>query len=246
MQTVWPELEAVARPARERRRLDPSVFARLMVDLCSIAPLSIRELSTLLARSDAYVGDAIRPLVANGQIGFLYPEQPRHPRQRYVALVSVTRPGTEPERVPEDEQARTPDVPAPAVAPARTTPERKPRIADREPADAGPRDTAAVQTGWGSPTVSLLVAIGLGIVLGISATHSWMIIAIAFSILFAALHVITRSHQFAVYRAQAIARRSGVVKPVDTLMFVLIKAAFSFAETAVVILAVAWIRRLLP
>ncbi len=32
MQTVWPELEAVASPARERRRLDPSVFARRVVD----------------------------------------------------------------------------------------------------------------------------------------------------------------------------------------------------------------------
>ena len=81
----WAELQTKAAPARERRRLDPDHRDQLIVDLCSLAPLSVRDLAQLLARTEAYTGDAIRPLVERGRIVFLYPDQPRHPKQRYVA-----------------------------------------------------------------------------------------------------------------------------------------------------------------
>jgi hypothetical protein len=45
----------------------------------------VKELSILLDRSEAYIGDAIRPLVNDGSLTFLYPDQPRHPRQKYLA-----------------------------------------------------------------------------------------------------------------------------------------------------------------
>ncbi|MEX2610514.1 MAG: hypothetical protein WEA24_11250, partial [Gemmatimonadota bacterium] len=82
---IWPELQRVARPARERRRLDPEIFTALVAELCQRAPLSVKELAALLNRSEAYVGDAIRPLVGSGTLSFLYPDQPKHPGQRYVA-----------------------------------------------------------------------------------------------------------------------------------------------------------------
>lgn len=82
---IWPHLERMAAVARERRRLAPAVRDRLVLELCSMAPLSARELGILLNRSEAYVADAIHPLVTAGDLGFLYPDQPRHPRQKYVA-----------------------------------------------------------------------------------------------------------------------------------------------------------------
>ncbi|MEX2281036.1 MAG: hypothetical protein WEE89_00955 [Gemmatimonadota bacterium] len=82
---VWDELERIARPARDKRRLSPAILDDLVVALCGRAPLSVRELATLLNRSEAYVSDAIQPLIARGRLSFLYPDQPRHPKQRYAA-----------------------------------------------------------------------------------------------------------------------------------------------------------------
>jgi predicted transcriptional regulator len=86
---IWTQLERSALVARERRRLAPAVRDRLVLELCSMAPLSARELGVLLNRSEAYVADAIHPLVTAGELGFLYPDQPRHPRQKYVSRTRV-------------------------------------------------------------------------------------------------------------------------------------------------------------
>src|SRR5687768_17022790 len=86
---LWPTLVEIAQPARDKRRLDPAARGRLILDLCSRASLSVRDLSQLLDRTEAYVGDAIRPLVEDRLLAFIYPEQPRHPRQRYVTAGSV-------------------------------------------------------------------------------------------------------------------------------------------------------------
>src|SRR5688572_1471795 len=85
---LWPTLETMARPARERRRLAPAIRDDLISLLCAKVPLSVRELATLLDRTEAYTGDAIRPLVENGRLTFLFPSQPRHPRQRYLTVGS--------------------------------------------------------------------------------------------------------------------------------------------------------------
>lgn len=81
---VWSDLEQAAMVARERKRLTPEFRDDLVVRLCSIAPLSARELATLMQRSEAYISDAIQPLVRSGRLTFLYPDQPRHPRQKYI------------------------------------------------------------------------------------------------------------------------------------------------------------------
>jgi len=126
---IWPELQRMARPARERRRLDPEIFTALLAELCERAPLSVKELAALLNRSEAYVGDAIRPLVGSGTLAFLYPDQPKHPGQRYVAgtmaeavsaaaedgagnehgAVAVEHAGTEPDPAAEASDGREPD-----------------------------------------------------------------------------------------------------------------------------------------
>lgn len=82
---AWPELERIAQPARDRRRLAPVVRSAIIAELCAIAALSVKELSALLDRSEAYIGDAIRPLVSGGELTFMYPDQPRHPKQKYIS-----------------------------------------------------------------------------------------------------------------------------------------------------------------
>ncbi len=83
---LWQELENIALPARIRRRLDPQVRDSILIDLCARTPLSLQQLATLMTRSTAYVREALEQLLKEQRIGFLYPQQPRHPRQRYKAL----------------------------------------------------------------------------------------------------------------------------------------------------------------
>lgn len=82
---LWAELEGLALPAREHKRLSPPVRDAILVALCARAALSRQELAVLLARSEVYVREAAAPLVRDGRLAFLYPGRPNHPRQRYVA-----------------------------------------------------------------------------------------------------------------------------------------------------------------
>jgi hypothetical protein len=116
-QLFWPELQELARPARERRRLPPDTRSEIIVRLCSRAPLSVKELSILLDRSEAYIGDAIRPLVNDGSLTFLYPDQPRHPRQKYLAgrnassnQVTILDPDDAPDRLFNTAAPRFPNL----------------------------------------------------------------------------------------------------------------------------------------
>jgi ATP-dependent DNA helicase RecG len=83
--SVWEDLRAIARPARERRRLSTEVRSEIIARLCAVAPLGPRELGQLMARQEDYIRDVIRPLLADGRLRYQHPEQPSHPRQKYIA-----------------------------------------------------------------------------------------------------------------------------------------------------------------
>lgn len=82
---LWAELIAIAKPARAHRRIQPGEWDALLVALCSQAPLTLGELMEVLSRKEAQVRTALRRLLADGRIRYLYPDQPSHPKQRYVA-----------------------------------------------------------------------------------------------------------------------------------------------------------------
>lgn len=82
---LWAELLDMSKMAREQRRLTPSIRDSLLVQLCARAPLSLHELASLLGRSEAYIREALRPLIAAERLAFFFPNHPNHPRQKYVA-----------------------------------------------------------------------------------------------------------------------------------------------------------------
>lgn len=88
---VQDKLELIAQPAREKRRLTSADRDALILELCHITPLSITEVATLLSRGKPLVREAVRSLVASGQLQYLYPEQPRHPGQKYWTSTSKKR-----------------------------------------------------------------------------------------------------------------------------------------------------------
>jgi ATP-dependent DNA helicase RecG len=75
----------IARPLRERPRLNPATRDNILVALCDQQPLSLRELARLTGRKDTSLRDVLRALVATGRLVFLYPAQPNHPQQKYIA-----------------------------------------------------------------------------------------------------------------------------------------------------------------
>lgn len=212
---VWPQLEAVAQPARIRRRLSPEDRSDIIVRLCALAPLSVKELSTLLDRSEAYVGDAIRPLVNDGRITFLYPDQPRHPKQKYLApkapLSAVT--------------PVAPVTPVPPVASEPQTVARKEQRSDRPAPSNFPN-------AW----INLGVVIVMGVLLAAFDAPLWPLFGAVAALGLAASHIIMNSVQYDRYRTL----KGSDAKPVT---FVLLKAAVAVAEIAVVYFVVALFAR---
>ncbi|MGE5619340.1 MAG: RNA-binding domain-containing protein [Sphingomonadaceae bacterium] len=84
-QALRRELLDIAGPARAHRRLRPETLDDVIVALCGRVPLSVQELSEVLERSREHIRRAVNALVASGRLTYLYPGQPRHPHQKYVA-----------------------------------------------------------------------------------------------------------------------------------------------------------------
>jgi hypothetical protein len=229
-QPYWPELEELAKPAREHRRLAPETRGQIIIRLCRRAPLSVKDLSVLLDRSEAYIGDAIRPLVTAGELTFLYPDQPRHPRQKYLAASEVNvdlspdeefpleipqaylAPATRPERRPEEPPYRsTPFAPPMPPPPMRANePDEPPSVPNQ--------------------VVNLAYAALAGGILGFMAPPLWWLIAIAASVALSLWHKLADSGQY---------RRFGTLEafPSDGA-FLLLKSLVTFVEIALVFLAI--------
>jgi ATP-dependent DNA helicase RecG len=86
---VWQELEELADRARKQGRLGTVDRDNLIVALCAIAPLSLKQLAGLVGLSQPHLREVLRGLVASKRISFLFRGQPNHPRQRYVGVTLV-------------------------------------------------------------------------------------------------------------------------------------------------------------
>ncbi|HET9440861.1 MAG TPA: hypothetical protein VFO52_11855 [Longimicrobiales bacterium] len=210
-QPFWPELEEIARAARERRRLVPAERSEIIVRLCGRAALSVRELSILLDRSEAYVGDAIRPLLNAGQLTFLYPDQPRHPRQKYMA---AAKPST---------QARQFDFPEPSLPQDRLRERDVEREAGFAPRSPGP----AIPNRWTNLTIALLA----GLLAGLTGMRLWWLLALTTALLVSWWHIRVDSAQFRQFSLLSLMGNKA-------RGFVLMKSPVTFVEISLVYLAV--------
>lgn len=207
---VWPDLEALARPARERRRLPPETRSRIILELCERAPLSVKELSLLLDRSEAYVGDAIRPLVTAGNLTFLYPDQPRHPKQKYLAAA--------------DQRLEVVEAPK---APAVVVPEEPPPIFER-PSVARPVAERPTPSRFPNQLTNIVVVVVTGILLATLDMRWWFFLALLAAFALSLAHVVAHSSQYEKFRElQASSHRRD-------LMFMLLKSGVAVIEILLV------------
>ena len=74
------------------KRVPKDVLNKLVVDMCSIVPLSMDDLSVLLHRnSKSFKNKNIKVLLENNQLFYWIPEMTNHPLQKYVAASSMAR-----------------------------------------------------------------------------------------------------------------------------------------------------------
>lgn len=222
-QPYWAELEQLARPARERRRLPPETRSEIIVSLCRRAPLSVKDLSILLDRSEAYIGDAIRPLVTSGLLTFLYPDQPRHPRQKYMAATDVAidlGPLDHPEL----------DVPEEMMAPAATR-GRSDGLAPSLPTHAPSVREETEAPRFPNQATNLIYVLVVGLGLGFTHVPIWWLIAGVAAFTLSWLHVARNSAQYQQFQAlQEFLNRDRA--------FLVAKSTVTFAEILVVFLVV--------
>jgi len=86
---IWDALMQIGAVVRTQPRIDRITLENVIVQLCTLFPLSLNELASLLERNKRYIVKIIRPLVASRRINYLYPHQPSHPRQKYLAVKMV-------------------------------------------------------------------------------------------------------------------------------------------------------------
>lgn len=79
-------LRGIAEIARSQQRLSPRVTEQAILELCTVQPLTLRELTILLGRSRQVLMLRIRALETAGALRPLHPQR-NHPYQRYVAVV---------------------------------------------------------------------------------------------------------------------------------------------------------------
>src|SRR5690606_3758902 len=72
-ETVWEELETIARPVCESRYVNQSVLDATLIRLCQRTALSLRELIELTGKSEATVRKSLRRLLRSEQLRYLYP-----------------------------------------------------------------------------------------------------------------------------------------------------------------------------
>ena len=77
------------------KRVPKDVLNKLVVDMCSIVPLSVDDLSVLLHRnSKSFKNKNIKVLLEAKQLFYWIPEMINHPQQKYVAAPTMVRSNT--------------------------------------------------------------------------------------------------------------------------------------------------------
>ena len=93
-----PELEGflsefaeIIKPLEGRRWVPAAERDAVVLQLCSVMPLSVKELAVLLRRAPATTRETVRLLVKSGKLAQIHPH-PHHPRQRYRTVSPLDEP----------------------------------------------------------------------------------------------------------------------------------------------------------
>ena len=98
LEDLPPELEGflsefaeIIKPLEGRRWVPAAERDAVVLQLCSVMPLSVKELAVLLRRAPATMRETVRLLVKSGKLSQIHPH-PHHPRQRYRTVSPLDEP----------------------------------------------------------------------------------------------------------------------------------------------------------
>lgn len=81
----WKELQSIAKSISSTKRTAPEKVIEVILELCSIKPLTLDNLSKLLNRSSQFIRkEYLQKLVKARKLKLLYPTAPNHPQQAYL------------------------------------------------------------------------------------------------------------------------------------------------------------------
>ncbi len=84
-----PALQALAEPARQKKRLNQTVMQQVVLQLCQGRYLTARAIASLLNRDPRHFQDRfLTPMVQQKRLTMRYPNEPNHPDQAYTAAVA--------------------------------------------------------------------------------------------------------------------------------------------------------------
>ncbi len=85
--SLQSKIEALSqKPAKE-------VLSHILVEICTVSPMNIQQLATLLKRKDRSLRPILNQLVKQGDLVYLYPDTPTHPAQGYIANLATKEKG---------------------------------------------------------------------------------------------------------------------------------------------------------
>ena len=98
LEDLPPELEGflsefaeIVRPLEGRSWVPAAERDAVVLQLCSVMPLSVKELAVLLRRAPATTRETVRLLVKSGKLSQIHPHS-HHPRQRYRTVSPLDEP----------------------------------------------------------------------------------------------------------------------------------------------------------
>jgi predicted HTH transcriptional regulator len=80
------ELKRLAEEVSGKGKITNARMQKVILELCSVTPLSLDELAKLLKRSKDHLRGTLRQLIDEGALKYEFPSVPQHPRQRYITL----------------------------------------------------------------------------------------------------------------------------------------------------------------
>jgi ATP-dependent DNA helicase RecG len=88
----YQQLQEIAKPVREKGRVDKDIVRQVILDLCSEHYLPLRTLAELLTREpDSIRNHYVNPMIDEGLLQLKHPEQINHPQQAYKTVSSPKR-----------------------------------------------------------------------------------------------------------------------------------------------------------
>lgn len=83
---IWEVLVRIAEPSRKKRWVSRSVMRNIVVSLCCVRGLRLAEMAEIMDRNPQSLRQQyLIPLIEEGQLRYLYPGEPTHPQQAYLA-----------------------------------------------------------------------------------------------------------------------------------------------------------------